>query len=118
MQRFSFGLTPRRPVSRLDNHTVRFTDLTTPSTTTNTTDSQRRSDSLQEDSSKTTSAEESFHSVESVLITPSPDSKLDEMEQQLREIEEDESENERTDNKEAEKTFSVTPRRRRSLRSK
>lgn len=117
MQRFSFGLTPRRSLSRLDNHSVRFTGLTTPSTT-NTSESLGNSNSLRQEISKSTSFGDSFQSVESILLPEPLDSKLNEIEKQLKEIDEDIDETEKSETKETTPIKCPgTPKRRRSLRS-
>lgn len=121
LQRFSFGLTPRRSLSRLDNHSVRFTGLTTPSTST-TSESKRDSNSLRAEIFKTTSTEESFHSIESTLKLDYCDPELDELEQQLREIDEYTDEEIESKNSKIEETNQIkrpeTPKCRRSLRCK
>lgn len=100
---------------------MRFSGLTTLSSSS-TVESLRPSNSSHEENTKATSPDESFHSVESTLNSVSPDSKLIEIEQQLKEWEEEE-EDKTTDNeisditKEAELKLSGTPKRRRSLHS-
>lgn len=120
LQRFSFGLTPRRSITRLDNHSVRFTGLSTPSTNTTTSESVRNSNSLREETSKNTSFGDSFQSVESSILLPEiHDSKLDEIVKQLKEIDEDTDETEDSETKESTPIkCPETPKGRRSLRSK